>query len=156
MTVAMTMMIFDDTRCRLGSGEKGTMTPASEAHVTKAENFVYSRTTCDGKRHFGSCATNQGGETTRYGCSLRLVSQKQKGCIAMKEPVDAYLEKASQLTEEETERLLARMRSRLMRRLEDKKMSVQEVVAIQLAIEDEALQEWRTRMTEIRKKPKNK
>lgn len=74
----------------------------------------------------------------------------------MKEPVDAYLEKASQLTEEETERLLARMRSRLMRRLEDKKMSVQEVVAIQLAIEDEALQEWRTRMTEIRKKPKNK
>lgn len=74
----------------------------------------------------------------------------------MREPVDAYLKKASQLTKEETERLLARMRSKLMRRLEDKKMSVQEVVAIQLAIEDEELQEWRIRMTEIRKKSKNK
>lgn len=74
----------------------------------------------------------------------------------MREPVDAYLKMASQLTKEETERLLARMRSKLMRRLEDRKTSVQEVVAIQLAIEDEELQEWRTRMAEIRKKSKNK
>lgn len=74
----------------------------------------------------------------------------------MRKPVDEYLEKASQLNEEETERLLARMRSKLMRRLEDKRMSVQEAVAIQLEIEDEELQEWRTRMTEIRKKSKNK
>lgn len=74
----------------------------------------------------------------------------------MRKPVDEYLEKASQLNKEETERLLARMRSKLMRRLEDKKMSVQEVVAIQLEIEDEELQEWRARMTEIRKKSKNK
>jgi N-acyl-L-homoserine lactone synthetase len=74
----------------------------------------------------------------------------------MRKPVDEYLEKASQLSEEETERLLARMRSKLMRRLEDKKMSVQEAVAIQLEIEDEELQEWRARMTEIRKKSKNK
>ncbi|OHE61097.1 MAG: hypothetical protein A2X71_11470 [Thiobacillus sp. GWE1_62_9] len=74
----------------------------------------------------------------------------------MRKPVDEYLEKANQLNKEETERLLARMRSKLMRRLEDKKMSVQEAVAIQLEIEDEELQEWRTRMTEIRKKSKNK
>ena len=74
----------------------------------------------------------------------------------MRKPVDGYLEKANQLNKEETERLLARMRSKLMRRLEDKKMSVQEAVAIQLEIEDEELQEWRTRMTEIRKKSKNK
>jgi len=74
----------------------------------------------------------------------------------MRKPVDEYLEKAGQLNKEETERLLARMRSKLMRRLEDKKMSVQEAVAIQLEIEDEELQEWRTRMTEIRKKSKNK
>jgi hypothetical protein len=74
----------------------------------------------------------------------------------MRKPVDEYLEKASQLNKEETERLLARMRSKLMRRLEDKKMSVQEAVAIQLEIEDEELQEWRARMAEIRKKPKNK
>jgi len=74
----------------------------------------------------------------------------------MRKPADEYLEKARQLEQEETERLLARMRSKLMRRLEDKKMSVQEVVAIQLEIEDEELQEWRTRMAEISKKSKNK
>lgn len=74
----------------------------------------------------------------------------------MRKPADDYLEKARQLEQEETERLLARMRSKLMRRLEDKKMSVQEAVAIQLEIEDEELQEWRTRMAEISKKSKNK
>ncbi len=74
----------------------------------------------------------------------------------MRKPVDEYLEKAGQLNKEETERLLARMRSKLMRRLEDKKMSVQEAVAIQLEIEDEELQEWRARMTEIKKKSKDK
>jgi len=74
----------------------------------------------------------------------------------MRKPVDEYLEKASQLNRKETERLLARMRSKLMRRLEGNKMNVQEAVAIQLEIEDEELQEWRARMTEIRKKSKNK
>lgn len=74
----------------------------------------------------------------------------------MRKPADEYLEKAGQLEQEETERLLARMRTKLMRRLEDKKMSVQEAVAIQLEIEDEELQEWRTRMAEISKKSKNK
>jgi hypothetical protein len=74
----------------------------------------------------------------------------------MKKPDAEYLEKAKQLSEEDTERLLARMRAKLMRRLEDKKMSVAEVVAIQLEIEDEELQEWRTRTAEIRKKSKSK
>jgi hypothetical protein len=74
----------------------------------------------------------------------------------MRKPADEYLEKARQLEQEETERLLARMRSKLMRRVEDKKMSVQEAVAIQLEIEDEELQEWRARMAEISKKSKNK
>lgn len=74
----------------------------------------------------------------------------------MRKPADEYLEKAGQLEQEETERLLARMRTKLMRRLEDKKMSVQEAVAIQLEIEDEELQEWRARMAEISKKSKQK
>ncbi|MDO9467285.1 MAG: hypothetical protein Q8R61_10810 [Thiobacillus sp.] len=74
----------------------------------------------------------------------------------MRKPADEYLEKAGQLKQEETERLLARMRTKLMRRLEDKKMSVQEAVAIQLEIEDEELQEWRARMAEISKKSKQK
>ncbi|ODU47787.1 MAG: hypothetical protein ABS92_08685 [Thiobacillus sp. SCN 63-374] len=74
----------------------------------------------------------------------------------MRKPEDEYLEKAGQLSEEETERLLARMRSKLTRRLENRKMSVQEAVAIQLEIEDEELQEWRARMAEIRKESKKK
>jgi N-acyl-L-homoserine lactone synthetase len=74
----------------------------------------------------------------------------------MRKPAEAYLEIAKQLSEEETERLMARMRTKLMRRLEDKKMGVAEVVAIQLEIEEEELREWRARMAEIRKKSKSK
>jgi hypothetical protein len=73
-----------------------------------------------------------------------------------KTPSKEYLEKAKLLGKEETERLLARMRSKLGRRLEDKKLSALECVAIQLEIEDEALQEWRERMAELRKGKKNK
>lgn len=73
-----------------------------------------------------------------------------------KTPDEEYLEKAKLLTEEETERLLSRMRAKLMRRLEDKKLSALEVVAIQLEIEDKELNEWRERMAEIEKRTKNK
>lgn len=74
----------------------------------------------------------------------------------MRKPSEAYIEQAKLLSKEETERLMARMRNKLTRRLEDKKMNVLEVVAIQLEIEDEELNEWRARMAEIRKKAKNK
>lgn len=71
-----------------------------------------------------------------------------------KTPTEEYLEKAKLLTKEEAERLLARMRAKLTRRLEDKKLSALEVVAIQLELEDEELQEWREKMAEIRKSSK--
>jgi hypothetical protein len=73
-----------------------------------------------------------------------------------KTPSDAYLEKAKRLSRNETERLLSRMRLKLMRRLEDKTLSELEVVAIQLEIEDEELNEWREKMGEIRKSTKAK
>jgi hypothetical protein len=73
-----------------------------------------------------------------------------------KAPDQEFLEKAKLLTEEETERLLSRMRGKLMRRLEDKKLGVLEVAAIQLEIEEEELNEWREKMAEIRKKTKAK
>src|SRR3569832_1241341 len=72
-----------------------------------------------------------------------------------KTPSEAYLEKARHLSKEETERLLSRMREKLTRRLEDKKLSAMEVVAIQLEIEDEALSEWLERMQEIMNKTKS-
>lgn len=67
-----------------------------------------------------------------------------------KSPSEAYLEKARLLSREETERLLSRARTRLMRRLEDRTLSALEVVAIQIAIEDEELGEWRAKWSEIR------
>jgi hypothetical protein len=73
-----------------------------------------------------------------------------------KTPSEAYLEKAKQLSKEETERLLSRARGKLMRRLEDQKLTAQEVVAIQLEIEDEDLNEWRAKWDEIKKKIKAK
>jgi len=78
-----------------------------------------------------------------------------------KTPSDEYLDKAGLLSEEETERLLSRARSKLLRRLENEKMTALEVVAIQLEIEDEDLEEWRariaeTRLAESRKKSKSK
>lgn len=73
-----------------------------------------------------------------------------------KTPDEQYLEKAKRLTKDETERLLSRMRTKLTRRLEDKKMTALEVVAIQLEIEDKELNEWRERMVEIEKNTKKK
>ncbi|MBI3433100.1 MAG: hypothetical protein HY018_12925 [Hydrogenophilales bacterium] len=69
-------------------------------------------------------------------------------------PSDEYLEKARLLSKQETERLLSRMRSKLKRRLEDRKLDALEAVAIQLEKEDEELSEWRAKMAEIRKKHK--
>ena len=67
-----------------------------------------------------------------------------------KSPSDEYLEKAKLLNEEACERLLSRARSKLKRRLDDKKISMLEVVALQLEIEDEDLNEWRQRVAEIK------
>lgn len=69
-------------------------------------------------------------------------------------PSEKYLEKARQLDKAATERLLSRMRHKLVRRLEDKKMTPLEVVAIQLEIEDEDLNAWREKWAELKKKMK--
>lgn len=73
-----------------------------------------------------------------------------------KTPAEEYVEKARLLDQEETERLMSRMRTKLMRRLESKKFSELEAVAIQMEIEDEELNEWRENMDKIRKKLKSK
>ncbi len=73
----------------------------------------------------------------------------------MKKTADAeYLEKAKLLSKEETERLLSRARNKLVRRLEDQKLSTLEVLALQLEIEDDDLNEWREKMAEISAKSK--
>lgn len=67
----------------------------------------------------------------------------------MRKPNETYLEKARKLKKEEIERLLARTRTKFMRRIEDMEMSALEVAAIQLEIEDEELAEWREKWAEI-------
>lgn len=64
-------------------------------------------------------------------------------------PTQNYLEQAEQLSPEDTERLMARMRGRFSRRLEDRKLSAQQAIALQLEYEDEELAEWRERMAEL-------
>ena len=58
-------------------------------------------------------------------------------------PSPEYLEKAKQLSNEEIERLLPRLRGGFSRRMEDRKLSAIEAIALQLEYEDDALQEWR-------------
>ncbi len=72
-----------------------------------------------------------------------------------KTPSDEYLEKAKRLSKEETEHLLSRTRTKLIRKLEREKMTALEVVALQLETEEEDLREWREKMVEIRKKPRS-
>ncbi|MFP5410988.1 MAG: hypothetical protein ACLGG6_08430 [Gammaproteobacteria bacterium] len=74
----------------------------------------------------------------------------------MRTPTETYLEKARRLRKIDIERLLSRARKKLMRRIEDQTLSVEEVVAIQLEIEDEELAEWRERWAEIQAKARSR
>ena len=67
-----------------------------------------------------------------------------------KSPAAEYLERAKKLSPDEAERLLARMRGRYRRRTEERKLSSIEALAFQLEYEDEELDEWRRRMSELR------
>ncbi|GBG12680.1 uncharacterized protein NMK_0212 [Novimethylophilus kurashikiensis] len=72
--------------------------------------------------------------------------------MKIKSPSEVYLEKARQLSEEETERLFSRMGSKLRKKQEKEKVNVVEALAIQLELEDEMLREWRERFAEIKQK----
>lgn len=67
-------------------------------------------------------------------------------------PEDEYVEKAKRLSRDEAEHLFSRMKGKLARRLEDRKLAPLDAVAIQLEIEDEQLKEWRMRLAEIRQR----
>jgi Holliday junction resolvasome RuvABC DNA-binding subunit len=67
-------------------------------------------------------------------------------------PTSAYLEQAKEIPKKDAERLMARMRGRLTRRLEDKTFTPIEILALQLQYEDEQLKEWRKNMKKIREK----
>ncbi len=70
--------------------------------------------------------------------------------MALKTPSERYIEQAKRLSKSDAERILSRLRGKLMRRLEDEKLIPLEAVALQLELEDKQLQEWRERMAELR------
>ena len=65
-------------------------------------------------------------------------------------PQERYIEQAKALSKSDAERILSRLRGKLMRRLEDEKLIPLEAVAMQLEHEDKQLQEWRERIAELR------
>lgn len=74
--------------------------------------------------------------------------------LKIKYASEEYMEKAKKLSQEEIERLQSRMRGKLTRREEEKKLTLIEVLAIQLELDDEQLAEWRERRIEINNKSK--
>lgn len=63
-----------------------------------------------------------------------------------------YLEQAKLLSTQEKERLLSRMTGKLPRKLDRRKINIDEALALQLEIEDKLLNEWRARMHELKAK----
>ena len=76
--------------------------------------------------------------------------------MKIKVPDEAYIKAASQLNEDQKERLLCRMRDKLTRKWENQKLDTLHVLAIQLETEDEELADWREKMNEIKEKEKSK
>ena len=76
--------------------------------------------------------------------------------MKIRTPNDRYIKAAEFLTTDEKDRLMCRMRGKLLRRLEDEKLSTIEGLAIQLEIEDAELADWREKMSEIKEKSKKK
>lgn len=74
--------------------------------------------------------------------------------MKIKTASEEYLEKAQNLSEDEIDKLQYRMRGKLYRRAEDKKLTLMEAVAIQLEIEDEELKEWREKRAQMLAKGK--
>lgn len=67
-----------------------------------------------------------------------------------KAPSNEYLERAGELSREEANQLMERMRGRFVRGIENKSLTILEALALQLEIEDEHLLAWRSKFAEIR------
>ncbi len=70
----------------------------------------------------------------------------------MKNINDDYITKAKKLSEENRDRVLSRMGGKLPKHLQKEKLTIEEAIAIQLELEDEQLQEWRTNLARIQEK----
>ena len=76
--------------------------------------------------------------------------------MKIKAPGEEYVKAASNLNDDQKERLLCRMRGKLTRKWENEKLDTLQALAIQLEIEDAELADWREKMNEIKEKEKEK
>ncbi|MES2579552.1 MAG: hypothetical protein V4552_03320 [Pseudomonadota bacterium] len=76
--------------------------------------------------------------------------------MKIKIPAEEYIKAASNLNDDQKERLLCRMRGKLTRKWENEKLDTIEALAIQLEIEDAELADWREKMNEIKEKERPK
>jgi len=76
--------------------------------------------------------------------------------MKIKAPGEEYVKAASNLNDDQKERLLCRMRGKLTRKWENEKLDTLQALAIQLEIEDAELADWREKMNEIKDKEKEK
>jgi len=76
--------------------------------------------------------------------------------MKIKAPDEEYIKAASNLNDDQKERLLCRMRGKLTRKWENEKLDTLQALAIQLEIEDAELADWREKMNEIKDKEKEK
>jgi hypothetical protein len=76
--------------------------------------------------------------------------------MKIRECKPAYLNKAQDLSEQEAELVLSRMRNKLFQALKKDELSTLEILGIQLEIEEEQLREWREKMTVIQEKENKK
>ena len=65
-------------------------------------------------------------------------------------PTEEYLERAKQLSNDDADRLMARMRGRFTRRFAARKLTALQAIALQLEFEEEELAQWRDRMQQLR------
>lgn len=72
--------------------------------------------------------------------------------MKIKVPDEDYLKAASKLNKDQKDRLLCRMRDKLIRKWENEEFDTLQALAIQLEIEDAELTDWREKMNEIKNK----
>ena len=76
--------------------------------------------------------------------------------MKIKAPDEMYIKAASELNDDQKERLLCRMRDKLTRKWDNEKIDTLHALAIQLETEDAELADWRKKMNEIKEKDKIK
>lgn len=78
------------------------------------------------------------------------MTQRRKAPSVPEAPAMAYLAQAKALSQREIDALRQRMQGRFERRIEDKRKSSFEILALQLEFEDSQLNDWRSAVTKIR------